>query len=230
MTENSFLKATEEWLEEVTIDGVPNIIRSRKNIPSLIFWSIMFSLCLGFSVFLVFSLIDDYNQHDVLSKDRLISYNELRFPVVTLCNENPFLSPKANEFLKVYFYEKYGVNVSSYKEILEFLGPDQLKLNMKRALYNLMSPKFSDETRKSMGYSADDTFLTISFFDYELNKTENLKWFFDPVYGNCYRINIDFMNATQEGYGLSAEIFTGLPYEQHSYLFEPLSKGIFIIY
>ena len=224
MSEKSFLKVFLKWCEELSLGGVPNIVRSRHRIPSLIYWSIMFTVCFALSIYMVVSLVQEYNEFEVVTKDRIIYYDELKLPAVTFCNENPFLSPKANQYLKEYFYEKYGVNVSSYKQILEYLGPDQAVKEAKIALYNLMNPNVSDTIKKSIGYSAEDTFLSFSYNEEPMNVSQATQWFFDPVYGNCFKIDIN-INTILEGYGLFAEVFTGLPYDYHSYMYEPITKG-----
>lgn len=211
--ELKFFKAFEKWCFNSTLDGLPNIIKARKNVYLFIFWIMMFAICLGLCIFVLTKNIMDFYEYEVTTQDRIVAYDEIKFPIVSICQENPFINPEANNFLENFFNKTL---INDYE--------NSMKKRM-WALYNLASPSYNNSVKKSIGYSAIELFLNLSFNNNNLDPIKNLEWFFDPTFGNCYRLNVETLYASRAGYGFYAEIFTGLPYDQHSYIYEPLSRG-----
>lgn len=221
-----FSRSLRQWCYHTTCDGLPNLVHTRKHLVRFLFWLGMFSACLGLGIYVVVQNVTDYYAYEVTTTDRLVAYDRVRFPIVTFCNQNPFAHPRANAHIQRYFYETYKVNVSSYEDVMDLLGAEESAREMSWVLYSLANPtSTNDSERQSIGYSYEDMFLKATFNHEPIDPRAVVKWYFDPVYGNCYRFNLSSMYATRQGYGLYVEAFIGLPYDQHDYIFESTTRG-----
>ena len=228
-SKKDYLDVFKKWCLDSSLDGLPSIARATSHILYLIFWITLFLGSVGLCAYMVAKSIIEYYQYDVITTDRLIAYNSIPFPIVSFCNENKFLSPEANVYIRDYFYKNFGAtNISSFKDITNWFGSvDAASEEINWMMYELSDAKLKDSVRQSLGYSAEETFYKLEFNDQPVNLSTDLVWFFDPSHGNCFRFNSGShrFNSTRMGYGLYAEIFTGLPYEYTNYIYEPNSKG-----
>lgn len=212
-----YKKALEKWCINSTMDGLPSIARAKRHLLHIIFWILLFLLCFGLCVYMVSKSIIDYFQYDVITTDRIVAYDKLDFPVVTFCNENMYLSPQANMFIRDYFLANFNLSVNSYNDIVKRFGSfDQADKEISWMTYQLSAGKWNNTVLKSLGYSVEDTFMSFQFSVDDVNKSIDLEWYFDKMYGNCYRFNANQnFKALRLGYGLYAQIFTGLPFKYH---------------
>lgn len=222
-----YKKAFKTWCEDSTMDGLPSIAYASRHLAHFVFWIVLFFGCVGLGLYMVSRNIMDYLSFQVTTTDRVTPYNQLTFPVVTFCNENMFLSPRANEFIRDYFNTTYGLNVNSYQDIVKhFGGSDNAWMEVYWLGYQLSSGVWNETVLKSLGYSPNQMFYSIQFANYSLDPSTDLEWYFDVKYGNCYRFNSNqTFNASRLGYGLYVELFTGLPYNYHKYILESDSVG-----
>lgn len=223
---NNFFHHFIVWMRNSTMDGLPNIAESRKSVIRLIFWLIMFGTCLGLCIFVVTKNIKDYLEFEVTTTDRVVAKDEIPFPVVTICNQNPFVTPEASTFIKQYIYENFQKNITSSQDLIDLFGSEEVFLKeVYWFLSQLTDPKYNETLKRSFGYSFDDMFPKVTFNELPIDLTNKTQWYFDPLFGNCYRFNLQELNEYREGYGLFFEAFIGLPYELNNYLFEPMAKG-----
>ena len=100
------------------VDGFKNIVRSKLATLKCIWICIMFASLAAAVVFIRNSILE-YTSYKVVSTTRFLSESSAVFPVVTVCNMNPFMSmygfslfwqAQATDFanLQLWFKQKYG--------------------------------------------------------------------------------------------------------------------------
>jgi hypothetical protein len=100
--------------EASSIHGIPNIVRSQSK------WSTwMWILCLivssSWCAFIIIKSVNDYASNKVVTNMHLRYRNKLNFPVVTICNVNPFTTAFARQQIEFIFDPKLGK-----------IGPDRM--------------------------------------------------------------------------------------------------------
>lgn len=94
------------WALSTTTHGVQKLANAKK-IYSRIFWILFILVALSLCFFVIANNIIQYLQFDVTTKIRIIDQKEVIFPVVSICNINPFITPYAEQFIRDYFSNKY---------------------------------------------------------------------------------------------------------------------------
>lgn len=221
-----YRKSSETWCLNSTMDGLPSIARAKSH---LIFWIVCFLICFGLCVYMVVKSIMDFYQYEVTTTDRLVAYDQIKFPMITFCNDNPFPSQRTNDLLNDYFRDKFGiVNISSYGDLEKASKTKNLSLEdeLSWIKYQLSAGVWNESMQRSIGYSVKEMFYAIDFSSKTSNKSINLDWYFDKFYGNCFRFNSDQSWVSNRlGFGLYVEIFTGHADKYQSYLTNSMSKG-----
>lgn len=229
-----FLKRIQKWSLESTIHGLSNLVRA-ETVWRRLFWIVSLVVCFCLCGLLVGLMIKDYFDYDVIAKSRTLPLDDDDyFPIVLVCNENPFLSPSSQLFLKRYFRQHYSLdNVSSYEQVVDSLGGiDAASRAFSQILYYMNSPQ-SDQ---SFGYAPQDIFFEIVFNDLAVD-LNNLEAFFDPKYGPCFRFNsgrnargaaIQRKRISSPHIQLSMTVLVGVSYEIRDYIYEPPRRGILI--
>lgn len=219
-----------EWCIVSSIHGLSNIVRAH-SYWRLFFWLIMLLVCSVLCILLVVSNILDYLRYDVITKARTLPLSQDEFfPVVSMCNENPLISPESNRFIKEFFLENYGLNVNTYDDVLKNLDPDKAKNAYRQLLYSMNLPRdFS-----SFGYPVNNVIDSINFYG-ESYPIAELESFFDPYYGPCFRFNsgknltgqnVKRENLAVAGIGLDLVVFMGVTDDIRDYLYQPSNRGI----
>lgn len=201
--------------------GLDRLVLSR-NITMRVIWIACLLISTGVCSYLISQSILQYFDYEVDSRIREVHLEEIPFPEVLICNVNPLVTPTANKFIQDYFLENFNIIISKYSDlfnsILEgFIPPDELDY----ILYTTYNPQFNISLKKSFGYwnyHIECNFLGLNC------QTE---WYYDPSYGNCLRVN-SIKNVYQPNSGLSIVMFTGVPDEAETYLYESETKGLTI--
>lgn len=228
-----FGKRIQKWALISTIHGLSNLVRAQ-TLWRRLFWIVSLLVCLVLCSLLIASMIVDYFQFDVVAKSRTLPLDDDEyFPVVLVCNENPFLSPASQLYLKDYLREEYSLeNFTSYGDIIYRLGLENTTRAFEKILYLMNSP----ERNRSFGYSSEDVFFEILYYGFPVNLSK-IERFFDPVYGPCFRFNsgknergesIERMKIVSPAVELSMTILVGVSYELTDYIYESPRNGILI--
>jgi hypothetical protein len=157
-----------------TIHSFPKLIKTKYNLMRGI-WIITTILSIGFCSWLIFQSINDYLNYEVVTKIRVFNEKESEFPMVTLCNADPFTSYKMRELVKS-FHNLTDDNLNQmdfYKssQVLEYL--------ITNLTFEQQAEFYSDVTINC-------------FFDLApCNKSEMFA-FVDPIYGICTKFNSGF--------------------------------------
>lgn len=220
-----------KWCNHTSIHGLPNLIRAN-TYWRFFFWLITMTICLVLCILVVTSNIQDFLRFSVVTKAReLPMAKDERFPMVSICNENPFISPAANQYLTEYFARNYAINVSTFDDVLGQLGPRRTSEAFEQILYSMNSPLVNSS---AFGYTIDQVITTIWLYGQQW-PIETLERFFDPFYGPCVRFNSGMNSSGQpidrellavSGIGLNIVIFIGVSDDMRDYIYQPPNRGI----
>ena len=161
------LKSVRETLKSSTIHGIPSILNSKNLIIRLI-WIISF---LGSScgcVWFILSNLNEYFKHEVVSKININYVNELPFPVISICDLNRINTKELNQYMINTYRGEYP-NMSLFDETMV-----HQKLN-----------RSITYSRKNL----NESIVKCAFKFTECDLDEDFEYYFDHVYGNCFRYN-----------------------------------------
>ena len=163
-----FLKSISETLKSSTIHGIPPILNSKNLIIRLV-WIVSFfgSSCACF--WFILSNLNEYFKHEVVSKIKINYVNELPFPIISICNINPINTEELNQYMIGKFNGDKYPNMSLIDYAITYQKMNQ-------------SIKFS---RKAL----NETIIKCLFKFNDCNLDEEFEYYFDEVYGNCFRFN-----------------------------------------
>ena len=153
----------------------------------------------GLASYLVTEAIFNFLDFEVTTTTRTIFELPALFPKITICNQNPFTSHYAVDFLK-------EVN-KAFDSSVDLFNPDHLnKLNVRNksflienihllAITKMNSKTFNDTERKKLGHRFE-YLLFYCKFNRKLCNKDDFVWKFDKLLGNCYVFNSgrDFNN------------------------------------
>ena len=175
-----------------TMHGLSKVIKSKS-------WSlkIMWLLCLfiGIGSFAKFSLnsVSDFLDYEVTTKIRRIYETPTIYPTISICNKNKFTTDFGIDTIKSTLeYFKYP-DLFNFS-VLSHLPLEDRYRDSDNALFragNAVS-EFSVENKKKLGHSIEEFMIECKFDDVFCNITEDFVWYFDNIYGNCYKFNSGF--------------------------------------
>jgi hypothetical protein len=129
--------------------------------------------------------------------------------MILFCNSNTFLTKAAHDLTINEFLDLYGSSPpSNVTEVLygNSTNPDDVETfandfdtqRLVRIIQNRVNdPSFNKSTLKSLGYTWD-TFFTEARLGKKTLSSDFFNWYFDPVYGNCFKFNSGKMeNGTE---------------------------------
>lgn len=147
------------WGEITTFHGVPIIFRTRP-ISLKLFWLILFLTSFSFMIYFASRNIDEFNQHDVITKIRAVQKQTLQFPQVNVCNQNGFITPAASQYIRDYFRLNYNRTVQTFDDILAlYSDASNFYEEFSWLQYETSMPRFNETLAKSFGYSFEMFFL-----------------------------------------------------------------------
>lgn len=93
--EDKYASTIRSFCSETTVHGLSRTVASRSR-KEKGFWLIVLLFCTGFAFYQISGLIIIYLQYPVDVKLEFRHSNELEFPAITLCNNNPFKKSQMN--------------------------------------------------------------------------------------------------------------------------------------
>jgi hypothetical protein len=158
---------------ESTAHGIPHIFK-RKNLIIKTFWILCTLAATGVCSWLVTKSVNDYLNYDTVTLTQVIDEVPTLFPVVSICNKNPFTTDSAftyvDQFLEETFYKYALFDTDTFDMIRYILG------------VKIRSVNFTDDERKAFGLQIDNMLLMCSY-NQKPCSSNDFYWFFDPLYG-----------------------------------------------
>ena len=93
------------WALSTTTHGVQKFTKAQKS-HTRVFWIIFIFMALGLCSYVVVNNIIQFMKYDVTTKIRIVDQQSVIFPVISICNMNPLVTPSAGRYIKEYFLEK----------------------------------------------------------------------------------------------------------------------------
>lgn len=93
------------WATSTTTHGVQRFTKATRRHTRLL-WLVFILIALGLAIYVLANDVLQYLQHDVTTKIRIVDEKSVTFPVVSVCNMNPLVTPSAGQYIKEYFEQK----------------------------------------------------------------------------------------------------------------------------
>lgn len=198
------IQSTRETVESSSIHAIPNISRNKYSLIKII-WLICFLISFGFCSFSIYSSVLDYLDYNVVTNIKIINTNQLTFPVINICNLNLYDTD-------------YSFNTS--KALFKTIRPDPSFLTLAQAWTATLLVKLGFD-KKLLGHSIHDVIITCRFNQLECDLTKDFEYYYDIIYGNCFRYNSGrdmlgnkvneskITSQTGKKNGLNLELYTG---------------------
>jgi hypothetical protein len=217
-----------EWSQSVTYHCFPKIFKEKTRFCMRFTWVLIFLIFSSFTFYILVNTIISYYKYSVVSTIRVINEDSSVFPVVTICNSNPFVTKFAENLTKYLAKESYGTELenTSFDHYNKNFIP---KLGLYMNIY-VNNPDYSDANRKRLGVNFLEL-INSCYFDYELcNLTRDFQWVFHPSYGNCIQFNanaFDFKSSSSSGKSNGLQLLIGPIISENKYPVT-LSTGLII--
>jgi hypothetical protein len=162
---DEIIKSTKETLESSSIHAIPNIVRNEHYLIKMV-WLIFFLVSSSFCAYFIQESIADYLNYDVITKIDIKYETKLKFPIISICNINPFNSE--------YFKETY---------------PQFSELGMEHS-YLSKAIAYDHENRTLLGKKFNEFVINCAIKINKSCKNESLfEHYYDVNHGNCLRYN-----------------------------------------
>jgi hypothetical protein len=216
------LNEIKETLSSSSIHSFPNIVQTKfKSIKFV--WVICFLISSSACAFFITTSLNEYFEYDIVSKTNTKYKTKIDFPIISICETNPFSNDFAGEFIR----KEFNLNLSDfdYTQSASALNYDFLT---RRYLASAMAMNYNESIRVKFGKNLDYLIMSCLFGLVECNLTQDFEYYYDINYGNCFRYNIgqNLKQITNNGItnGLQLDLFVG-KVEENDYLFS-IDSGI----
>ena len=154
-----------------------------------VFLAIFVIAMLSLSAYLVISAFLSFFSYEVSSMSRTHFELPAVFPKITFCNNNPFQSEYALEFLLNIIDEHHLDNIFDANQVSDMNATAKAELAENIFEYAIIKMNSHNETvKRRLSHDLEDVLLSCMFNQDECNAS-NFTWQFDKLLGNCYVFN-----------------------------------------
>jgi hypothetical protein len=224
------LNSIKTTLESSTIHAIPNIIRNKFYLIKIV-WFLCLIASTGVCAWLIQKSITDYFNYDVVSKTDIVYVNQIKLPIVSICNLNLFSTEKGSQHVLslsrlIYGHDNYFGITFKYPSLL-----------ITNSVANISNYLFD---RKSFGLDLKDLIIKCEFsLQQPCDLIQDFEYFYDVNYGNCFRFNsgrnmlgqqVPFKYVSKTGIynAFKLELFIGKASENKNLLSEENGLIVFI--
>jgi len=183
---SSVKKTFLDWSEKADINCYTKMFDYKGNVCVQSIWFVVLLLSTGATFFLIAYTVIGYLTYDVTSQIRIINEIPITFPTITFCDNNPFSTLKAQEFMQ---------NISQINN----LAPnsfENISLIFNLAKLRASSKLVDDSKRQTFGQQMRPFFCKFKGKPCAMN---DFQWYWSFEYGNCYQFNSVSNSASQVG-------------------------------
>ena len=188
MNKKVLLEIIGEFCSGTTTHGIPNIYRS-KSIYLKLFWLIVTLLSGCICLQIIITTTIDYFAYPVITTTEIIKEETTLFPSISICNLNRFYTE--------------DTRVNSYLEdIIKnniVQGPPNLKSVILNKIVQSNISKKEPNVRKDFGWTLEKILIFCKFNNYPCETMIDFEYFFNVIYGNCYKFNWNSTNLKSVG-------------------------------
>lgn len=109
------------WKRRTTFHGVPIIFRTT-NLSLQLFWLALLLLSFGLCCYMLNRSLVDFFSYKIDTVIRTNPVRKLRFPIISVCNYDYFVTKNSEEYLKNYFVDNFNETVENYAQILNLFS------------------------------------------------------------------------------------------------------------
>jgi hypothetical protein len=171
-------KTFNEWSSTFTAQCYPKIFQNNNNKCLQLTWSLIFILFSCLTCWFVILGIVDYLEYEVVTKIRINVGKEIVFPLITVCDANPFTSRKSSNLLK----DMQDEGESNSPTDNNNKWTDYTSYAMNKAF------SFSDEKKQELGFSINQSLKSCLFYNKPCMASD-FTWRFNYRYGNCFQLD-----------------------------------------
>ncbi len=196
----------------------PNIVKNKSYIIKFL-WIFSYILTTSCTCWFIIRSVNDYLSHDVVTKTLVKHENEgIIFPIIGICNINPFTTDYSKEFIKT-IIENDEQNIDNLYQTIIYAN-------------YISNDKTSKFNRKLFGQSLKEFLIDCKFANLKCDMEQDFEHYYDVNYGNCYRYNSGrnmngkkvkqkYVYSQGINSGLDLELFIGSAFENtFSFSFE----------
>ncbi|RNA43267.1 amiloride-sensitive sodium channel subunit beta [Brachionus plicatilis] len=190
------------WILDSTSHGFPKIIKN-ENLSLKLIWIIGVCLSIGCCCFFIIDTIINFSKFEVTTLVRHQTQIPLKFPAISICHNEMFLSAQGHEFRNQVLKSFDIVNIFNDSTLSSIQKSDsQASLNVDFFDYisrlKSYDQNFTNGIRKSFGFNLE-SYMISCFFESVDCDIDNFIWYYERFFGNCYKFNIGkFKNGTQK--------------------------------
>ena len=187
-------------LQLLKIDGLPNIIRSKYKTLTLA-WTLVLVLSASTCLWLILSTIEQYSAHRVTTSIRRIHEEPAVFPLIALCNMNPFNTDYAASL-----FTSYNVSFNPQNDTFTSFAILQEKIKQATGSY------LTDQQVRNM--SSFTHMLIDCLFQWLPCDESDFDYFYHQYLSGCYVFNLNksvSVSGSGSGNALKIRLYSGLP-------------------
>ena len=196
---------------ESTFHGLSRVIKANTCLIKFV-WLTFLLLCICLFAKFAINSFANYFEYRVSTELRTIYETPTIFPTVSICNKNKFTTDHGihmikNKIASLNFSDIFNMTVLKKMSMRDrFHTVDDGVSLASNEIF-----KYPDEERKKLGRTLNDFLVECKFDNIDCNLEEDFVWFFDNVYGNCYKYNSG-VSAKGEKMGLKMSKVPGKYY------------------
>lgn len=194
----------------------------RENRCVKVLWLICLIISAGWMTYMIYMTMDNYLSWETVVKTEYILEIPTKFPTISFCNANPFLTPLSVDL------------VHSIMNATQLTRENYLDVHFSFALLefryiiglNILSDKVPAQYKPFYSMQLEDMLLDCNY-NLKQCTVDDFSWFFDPLYGNCYSFNggrnasgqvVEDKISTKGGLvnGFQMELFLGSPIDPYT--------------
>ena len=192
-----------EFCDDTTIHGCKNIGKESNNMVLRILWVCCLLACSSYCFYSCSQIFQNFYSYPSTTKISVVQEIPTLFPAFSFCNAKS-LNMSSN--LTRDYVKLHASSIIDEASVRFLTGNDQ---------------NLSETARKEMGFQIEEM-LIYCYFNFKFCNYSDFKYFYNPLYGNCYTFNSGFFdNGTERkietvssngyNYGLQIALYLGDP-------------------
>ena len=183
---------TNDVFSTSTMHGLSRIIKTKNWIIKII-WLIFLLTSIGAFINYSIESLYDFLDYKVTTEIRTIYETPTIFPTVTICNKNMFTTDFGIEAIRLTMNDLNIPDILNYTVFANmslqdrYIASDNVTFGAANRVF-----KYSARDKRKLGHSIEDFLIECKFDDVFCKISDDFIWYFDQLYGNCFKYNTGF--------------------------------------
>ena len=166
-----------DWLSSVTCHGYPRILLHKSKLFRLL-WVIFPTVTAVIAFYFISETVLNFLKYEVVTNIKVYDERKPLFPTISICNQNPFITYFAEDFVN---QQLLNFELSNASKFTDYQFVDY---RIKSILINE-----NEELKKKIAFPLNKTIISCYFNSIPCSD-DDFDWYYDFNYGNCYRFNL----------------------------------------